>query len=127
MGDILHIAIADDDSVTREFLFRALQHLGHEVVCTAENGRQLVDYCLRSPPDLVITDFQMPQLDGISAAAEIAGQHEIPIIILSGTELPRRIEQLSSVHTLFHRLKPISRGDLEVLLNKVIDIAAVAS
>ena len=127
MSDHLHIAIADDDGVTREFLFRTLQHLGHEVICMAENGRQLVDFCLRSPPDLVITDVQMPELDGISAVAEIACQHDIPIVLLSGSDLPRRIDQLANVHVLFRRLKPISRSDLKSLLDVAFDTIAVAS
>jgi CheY-like chemotaxis protein len=60
MKEHLRIAIADDDEVNREFLFRVLRRMGHEVVCTAENGRQLADRCLESPPDLVITDVYMP-------------------------------------------------------------------
>jgi CheY-like chemotaxis protein len=54
MNNHLRIAIADDDSVSREFLLRMLLRLGHDVVCVAEDGRQLADYCLQSPPDLVI-------------------------------------------------------------------------
>lgn len=112
----LRIAIADDDELCREFLFRVLSRMGHEVVGLAENGRQLADYCLQSPPDLVITDVQMPHLDGISAAAEITRLHDVPIVLLSGSDLPREIEQLHHARAVVHRVKPITRLDLEALI-----------
>ena len=127
MNDRLHIAIADDDGVCREFLVRVLRRMGHEVVCIAENGRQLADYCLHSPPDLVITDVQMPELDGISAAAEITWQHDVPIVLLSGSDLPTAIDELGHARVLIRRVKPVSRLDLERMLPKVMAQADVAA
>jgi response regulator NasT len=119
MGGHLHIAIADDDGVCREFLYRVLRRMGHEVVCLAENGRQLADYCLHSPPDLVITDVSMPELDGIAAAAEITRQHNVPIVLLSGSDLPAEIEPLHHTQILVRRVKPVSHSDLETVLAEV--------
>lgn len=128
MRDHLHIAIADDDSVCREFLYRILRRMGHNVVCLAENGRQLADYCLQSPPDLVITDVRMPELDGIAAAAEITRQHNIPIVLLSGSDLPAEIEPLNHVQVLMRRVKPVSRFDLGDVLAEVMAMSdAVAA
>ena len=118
MKSHLHIAIADDDGVCREFLFRTLRRMGHEVVCLAENGRQLADYCLQSPPDLVITDVRMPELDGIAAAAEITWKHNIPIVLLSGSDLPAEIEPLNHAQVV-RRVKPVSRFDLEAVVAEV--------
>ena len=123
MNNHLRIAIADDDRVSRDFLLRMLLRMGHEVVCVAENGRQLADYCLQSPPDLVITDVHMPQLDGISAAAEITLQHDVPIVLFSGCDLPAEIEQLDHVHVLVRRVKPIARSDLEAVLAEVLTLS----
>lgn len=128
MENRLRIAIADDDCVCRDFLNYALRRMGHEVVCLAENGRELVNYCLQSPPDLVITDVQMPELDGITAAAEITWQHDVPIVLLSGNSLPAHIESLSHVHVLVRRVKPVSGGDLDKILAEVAVLAdAVAA
>jgi two-component system, response regulator PdtaR len=127
MKDRLRIAIADDDEVSREFLHRMIRRLGHEVSCVAENGRQLADNCLQSPPDLVITDVHMPQLDGISAAAEITGQHDVPIVLLSGSDLPLEIEPLKHASVLKCRVKPISRSDLEALLAEVMTLAGAVA
>jgi response regulator NasT len=107
-----------------------LLRMGHEVVCLAEDGRQLVDYCLQSPPDLVITDVYMPKVNGISAAAEINRQHDVPIVLLSGSELPEQIEELRHVNVLVRREKPISRCDLEAVVAEAMTLTntfAVAS
>ena len=120
MKEPLRIAIADDDDVGREFLSLVLSKMGHEVVILAENGQQLVDYCLQSPPDLVITDVQMPRLDGISAAAEITRLHDVPIVLLSGNELPRLIEQLDHARIVLRRFKPISYAKLQALIDEVV-------
>jgi response regulator NasT len=100
-----------------------LRRMGHEVVCQAENGRQLADFCLKSPPDLVITDVRMPELDGISAAAEITWQHDLPIVLLSGSDLPTEIEPLNHVQVLVRRFKPISLIDLEAALAEVMALS----
>jgi len=127
MDDHLHIAIADDDAVCREFLFFVLRRMGHDVVCVAENGRQLADYCLQSPPDLVITDVHMPELGGISAAAEITRQYDVPIVLLSGSDLPMRVELLHHAHVVARRVKPISRHDLEAVVAEVMTPSAAAA
>jgi CheY-like chemotaxis protein len=119
----LRIAIADDDAVNRHFLSHMLHYLGHDVVCVAHDGRELADYCLQFPPDLVITDVNMPRLDGISAAAEITQHNDIPIVLLSGSELPSVVEPLRHVSVLVRRAKPISRLDLEEVLREVIKLS----
>jgi CheY-like chemotaxis protein len=124
MNEHLRIAIADDDDVNRKFLLRVLERMGHEVVCVAENGRELADKCLLLLPDLVITDWHMPELDGISAAAEITRQYEVPIILLSGSDLPVEIEELRHVAVLVRRVKPITRRDLEAMLAEVMTLSA---
>ena len=124
MCERLRIAIADDDGVCREFLQLVLGKMGHEVVILAENGQQLVDRCLQSPPDLVITDVQMPRLDGIAAAAAITRQYDIPVVLLSGNELPRAIGLLSHARVV-RRVKPISRAALEGIVAQLMQASAM--
>ena len=120
MNNRLRIAIADDDALNRDFLRRMLDRMGHDVVCSAEDGKELADCCLQLVPDLVISDVNMPRLDGISAAAEITRHHDVPVILLSGAELPPEIEPLRHVSVLATRTKPISRIDLESAVGEVI-------
>ena len=123
MKNHIRIAIADDDLESRDFLRRMLLLMGHEVVCVADDGRELADYCQQLSPDLVITDVNMPRLDGIAAAAEITRQHDIPIVLLSGSDFPAEIEELDHAQLLLRRVKPITRSDLQALLTEVMEVS----
>ena len=60
----MKILIADDDSITRLLLHSLLTKFGHDVV-VAENGRQAWDTFRREYFPLLISDWMMPELDGI--------------------------------------------------------------
>ena len=79
----LKIALADDVPANRTMIVRLLERLGHEVVCTASNGAELVDQCSRLQVDVVFTDLDMPVMDGLAAAQELA-EKGIPVILFSG-------------------------------------------
>src|SRR5262245_57432382 len=81
MNGKLRIAVADDEQDMRDFLERMLPLMGHEVVCVAETGRELVQHCRRLKPDLIITDIKMPDTDGIEAATEICNEQPVPVIL----------------------------------------------
>jgi CheY-like chemotaxis protein len=77
------IAVADDHAEVRKTFVRLLELLGHQVVCTAENGAQLIDQCGQHEVDLAFVDFDMPVMDGLAAAAEVS-KRGIPVVLLSG-------------------------------------------
>ena len=112
----LRIAVADDEGFMRKYLQTVLPRLGHEVVVVAQNGRELVEQCRRNPPDLVITDVNMPEMDGLEAAAEIYDQQPIPIIVISGYHGPEVIERTVAAHVMAYLVKPIKQSDLEPVI-----------
>lgn len=116
MTPALKIAVADDEVDMRDYFRAILPRLGHEVVCAAENGQQLVDFCLQSPPDLVITDIRMPLLDGIAASTAIYQTHPLPIILVSAFHDPELIQRAEDDHVLAYLVKPIKRADLETAI-----------
>jgi response regulator NasT len=59
-------------------------HLGHRVVCEADNGKALIDACTGMDVDLAILDFEMPVLDGLATAELLTKNKNIPVILLSG-------------------------------------------
>ncbi|HYT92270.1 MAG TPA: response regulator transcription factor, partial [Gemmataceae bacterium] len=87
----LRIAVADDEPDMRDYFRKILSHLGHQVVAVAANGRELIDLCRATLPDLVITDIKMPEMDGIEAAVALYGEHPVPIILVSAYHDPRLI------------------------------------
>ncbi|MCP4602280.1 MAG: response regulator [Proteobacteria bacterium] len=59
----LKILVVDDDRFYREHAAKSLREQGHEV-STAEDGFKGLAVCLKDPPDLVLSDVQMPRMDG---------------------------------------------------------------
>ena len=113
MGRSLRIAIADDEPRIRQYFRKILPLLGHEVVCEAENGRELVELCRTSHPDLVITDIKMPEMDGIDAANELCREQVIPVILVSAYHDPELIERAEADHIIAYLVKPIKQSHLE--------------
>ena len=75
----------------KEMLTRA----GYQTVFAVDNGRALVSQCQAHRPDVVIADINMPDLDGLDAAAAI--YQDAPVPIISGLELPRsRVHRASA-------------------------------
>jgi response regulator NasT len=113
MSRSLRIAVADDEPRMRDYLKKILPRLGHQVVCAASNGRELVEHCLLTKPDLIITDITMPDMDGIDAAVAIYRHAPIPVILVSAHHDRELIERAEADHILAYLVKPIKQADLE--------------
>jgi CheY-like chemotaxis protein len=79
----MRIVVADDERDTREYIQELLDRLGHEVAA-AEDGRRLIELCREFRPDVVVTDYRMPGLDGLQAAVGINRERAVPVILFSG-------------------------------------------
>jgi DNA-binding response OmpR family regulator len=85
MSNAATVLIVEDEFAIADLLEMALTDEGYRVV-RAANGRQGLERLAEDSPDLVISDFMMPVLDGaglIQAMRQSEGQHPVPIIIIS--------------------------------------------
>jgi response regulator NasT len=112
MTQPLRIVVADDEADMRDYFQAVLSRLGHTVVAVAQNGKELVEFCRSSKPDLVITDIKMPDLDGIDAAEQIYRDHAVPVILVSAFSDPALIERAEMDHVMGYLVKPIKQTDL---------------
>ena len=106
----LKVAVADDDLDTREYLQEFLTHLGHDVMA-AEDGRRLVEICRILHPDLIVTDYAMPRLDGLAAAAEVNRERPVPVILISGRHEAEG-DALAAAHVIRYLPKPVKDAEL---------------
>jgi two-component system, response regulator PdtaR len=113
MNGSLKIAIADDELDMRDYFNTILPLLGHQVVATAKDGRELVEMCAANQPDLVITDIKMPDMDGIEAAALIYKNAPVPVILVSAHHDPEFIRRAEGDYIMAYLVKPIKQADLE--------------
>jgi response regulator NasT len=129
MSRALHIAVAEDEPLMRKYLAETLTALGHELLCLARTGSELIACCGRLCPDLVLTDIRLPDVDGLDAAAAIYAQQPLPIIVVSAFDEPELIARAESNHVMAYLVKPIKREDLEpaiaIALSRFRELMAV--
>lgn len=81
MADII---VVDDEPAILNAVARFLRICGHEVR-TSSDGREAMTALDEGPADLVITDINMPDMDGIEILNELRRRsHAIPVIAMSG-------------------------------------------
>jgi two-component system KDP operon response regulator KdpE len=90
------ILVVDDDRDLLNACTVGLEALGHEVQ-TAVNGNEGLAAVAVSPPDVMVLDLGLPDLDGVEVCKRIRTWTDLPIIILSadGTE-DRKVEALDN-------------------------------
>jgi response regulator NasT len=108
----LRVALAEDERNTREYLQGIFTRMGHKAVAVG-TGRQLVELCRASPPDLVITDIRMPDMDGLEAAAEINAERATPVIVVSAHHDPALLERAGAAPVVAYLVKPVDPCDVE--------------
>ena len=82
MARLLRVVVADDEPSMLELVAIWLGELGHAVTAV-DGGRPLVAACRADPPDLVVSDVRMPDLDGLTAAEQIRGELGLPVVLSS--------------------------------------------
>jgi CheY-like chemotaxis protein len=108
------ILIADDEDSMRTLVARAIAMDGHETV-TAQDGAEALEILSREDGgfDLLLTDIQMPVMDGIALA--LAAARDFPdLTILLMTGFADQRERASNLNALVHDVvtKPFSVADI---------------
>lgn len=94
------ILVIEDEEAVRSLVTRMLSRVGHEVD-EASDGREGLRMFEESPADLVITDINMPGMDGIEVIKAFRSvRAEVPIIAISGGGLMPKELLLSSASAL---------------------------
>ena len=83
MSEKFRILIADDSAITRGLFEKAFVNNNFEIAGMVSNGRKAVDFCREVPVDAVITDYDMPEMNGIESADILVHDLKIPVVIYS--------------------------------------------
>jgi CheY-like chemotaxis protein/signal transduction histidine kinase len=109
------IWVADDDPVVREMCRRVLTADGHSVA-EASSGEELKQKisASKTPPDLIIYDYSMPDLDGLELCQDLReGGRRVPVILISGfTAEHPDIKKALKLRKTFLLQKPFSFRDM---------------
>jgi two-component system, response regulator PdtaR len=106
------VLIAEDEALIRLDLKEMLEEEGYDVVGEVGDGRQAVERAAELRPDLVILDIQMPVLDGLSAAEQIAADRIAPVIVLTAFSQRDLVERARDAGAMAYLVKPFNKNDL---------------
>src|SRR5690348_11686469 len=81
--DVTRVLVVDDEPQILRALRINLRARRYDVT-TAANGTQALDEAAAHPPDLVILDLGLPDMDGVDVIGGLRGWTSVPIIVLSG-------------------------------------------
>jgi two-component system, OmpR family, alkaline phosphatase synthesis response regulator PhoP len=119
------ILVADDESHILHVVSLKLRNAGFRVL-TARDGQEALDLAAAEHPDLLITDYHMPQLSGLELCQRLKSDpatRSIPAIMLTarGYHLePHDTEQNGILRMLS---KPFSPRQLLATVNQILDAA----
>lgn len=104
------ILVVDDSSTVRKFVSVSLSMQGFRVV-TAEDGMDALEKLPKEPVDLIITDLNMPNMDGMELIKTLRTNttfKDLPIIILTSLKEAALKEESSSMGVISYLNKPFS-------------------
>ncbi|HVP84980.1 MAG TPA: response regulator [Rhizomicrobium sp.] len=113
--------VVDDSKTIRRFTMQILESLNF-IVAEAENGRDAVETCREVSPDLVLLDWNMPEMDGITCLRALRAMtlNPRPVIVMCTTEngMPKIREALECGADEYI-MKPFDR---DVLFDKLVQL-----
>jgi CheY-like chemotaxis protein len=121
------ILLAEDESSVREFVSRALQTAGHEVVAVSD-GMEAMQVLESSPLgeepfDLLLTDIVMPHLDGIALALKVTRDYpDMRVLMITG--YPNERQRAHNLDFLVHEVvaKPFTVEQICTAVKKVLTL-----
>lgn len=109
----LHVLVVEDEEFSQKFVVRVLAGLGITRVSIAGNGVEALELLAGAEPpvDLVISDIEMPEMDGFELARKlrwgaVPGYKDIPFVMLTGQDTEENIQKGRAYRIQGFAIKP---------------------
>ncbi|MGZ3797942.1 MAG: response regulator, partial [Pseudobdellovibrionaceae bacterium] len=116
----MSILIVDDENGTRQALRELLDSLNYRGILEAKNGKEALEIVNseKSKLDLIISDWEMPHMDGISLLAELSKEKDtagIPFLLITSDVSKKQIEEWKKSYPRLNNylIKPFQRSALQ--------------
>ncbi|WP_051238416.1 two-component system response regulator [Pseudogulbenkiania ferrooxidans] len=121
-GDILVV----DDTMTALMMLVALLSTQGYQVSSAQSGAEALDLVQKHPPDLILLDFSMPDMDGLAVCRELKQSprtRDIPVLFLSSVSDSQTKVDGFDAGAVDFIIKPFERSELLARVNTHLDLA----
>ena len=117
------ILIVEDEPIIRRGIASLIdfESLGISTVQEVENGEQALEKIREEAPDILLTDINMPKMDGITLAQLARTEYpQMRIIFLTGYDYVDYLLSAVKIGVEDYILKPVTKSEIEALLVKVV-------
>lgn len=122
LADQLRVLIVDDTSTSRMLMRDCLQELGVKNISFAGDGEQALQFMQTTPAHLIISDFNMPKMDGIGLLKAIrahAALKKVPFIMLTGKSDAALLETAIKLGVNNYLTKPFTTQSLQKAIEAI--------
>jgi two-component system, sensor histidine kinase and response regulator len=115
-----------DDSETNLLLFESmLENESRIKVLVKSNGKNIIDYCIKNKPDLILLDLLMPEISGFDVLELLQSNNElkqIPVIIISALDGQAEIKRAIELGANDYIIKPIDFEENTTLILETLGL-----
>jgi two-component system, chemotaxis family, chemotaxis protein CheY len=119
----LKVLVVDDQFSVRQMTRLALEKIGVRMIHEAENGQEALLKALAQPLDLIISDFNMPEMDGIGLLRAVRGHQAIrklPFILITGRGDRELVVKAAQAGVNNYVVKPFDEATLRQKMEAVV-------
>jgi two-component system, chemotaxis family, chemotaxis protein CheY len=120
---ILKVLVVDDQNSVRQMTRITLEQIGIRQIHEAENGKQAMDTAALQPLDLIISDFNMPEMDGLAFLRALRGHpaaRKVPFILLTGRGDRELVVKAAQAGANNYLIKPFTADILRQKIEQVM-------
>ena len=120
----LRVLVVDDSSFSRTFIMRMLNDIGIENIVEAEDGKQALGLFERQYFDLIVTDFNMPKMDGLQLIKKIRAsddQQSVPILMVTSEQNQNRLAAVEKAGVSALLDKPFEPATIRKLIVRLLN------
>jgi two-component system, chemotaxis family, chemotaxis protein CheY len=119
----LKVLVVDDQNSVRQMTRMTLEQIGVRLIHEAENGVQAMDTASLQPLDLIISDFNMPEMDGLGLLRAVRGHpvaRKVPFILLTGRSDRELVVKAAQAGANNYLIKPFTAQILREKIEQVM-------
>ena len=119
----LKVLVVDDQNSVRQMTRMTLEEIGIRHIHEAENGLQAMEKASLQPLDLIISDFNMPQMDGLALLRAVRGHpvvRKLPFILLTGRGDRELVVKAAQAGVNNYLVKPFTAEVLRTKIEQVM-------
>jgi len=119
----LRVLLVDDSKLSRKYLHQVLENIGIQVITEAEDGAQALETLKDNAFDLIISDYNMPNIDGREMVEHIRTHSEqptIPVMMVTSEQNQNQLAAIQSAGVSALCAKPLSYDVMKHIIEQLV-------